>query len=130
MSKIMKSLAFVGVVLGLATVAVTSRAMTLPERTTLLTFNRAVALPGVALGAGSYIFELADPLNNNSVVRVSSADRKRIYLTAFTYPIARPANMRRDQVVAFGEPSGGAPVPITAWFPEGSSMGREFIYHK
>jgi hypothetical protein len=128
MRKTMKSLAFLGVFLGLVTVAVTTRAMTIAERTTYLTFNRPVGLPGIALGTGTYIFELADPMSNNSIVRVSSADRQRVYLTAFTYPIMRPANMRRDQVVVFGEATNGAPAPIKAWFPDGSSTGREFIY--
>jgi hypothetical protein len=128
MRKTMKSLAFLGVFLGLATVAVTTRAMTIGERTTYLTFNRPVSLPGISLGTGTYIFELADPMSNNSVVRVSSADRQRVYLTAFTYPIMRPADMRRDQVVVFGEATNEAPVPIKAWFPDGSSTGREFIY--
>jgi hypothetical protein len=31
------------------------------ERTTYVKFNRSVALPGVELTAGTYIFELAEP---------------------------------------------------------------------
>jgi hypothetical protein len=130
MRKSMKSLAFLGVVLGLVTVAVTTHAMSLGDHATFLTFNRPVGLPGVALGTGTYVFELAEPNSSNSIVRVLSADRQRVYLMAFTYPIMRPANMRRGQVVAFGESSEGAPTPITAWFPEGSNTGREFIYRK
>jgi len=133
MRKTMKSLAFLGVILGLSAVAVTSHATTtviLPKRTTFLTFNRPVALPGIALGTGTYIFELADPNGDNSIVRVSSADRQRVYLTAFTYGIQRPSNVRRDQPVIFGESSAGTPTPIKAWFPEGSDSGREFIYRK
>lgn len=130
MSKTMKSLAFFGAVLGLVTVGATTQAVTLGERTTFLTFNGPVALPGISLGTGTYIFELAEPMSNNSVVRVSSVDRQRVYLTAFTHPIVRPANMRRDQVVTFGESVNGAPKPITAWFPADSTTGREFIYRK
>jgi len=96
--------------------------------TTYLTFNRAVALPGVALGAGTYIFELASPNGDHSLVRVSSRDRKKIYLTAFTNAIERPSNMPEDQMVTFGEASASAPPPITAWYPSGSSTGRAFIY--
>lgn len=129
MRKTMKSLAVLGVILGAVTVGVTSHALTFEKRT-YLTFNRPVALPGVGLGAGTYTFELADPMVENSVVRVSSADRQRIYLTAFTHSIQRPANLRRDQVVSFGEAANGAPAPITAWYPDGSDTGREFIYRK
>jgi hypothetical protein len=129
----MKSLALLGVVLGLTAVSATSHATTtvvLPHRTAYLTFNRPVSLPGVSLGTGTYIFELADPNGDNSVVRVWSADRLRIYLTAFTYSIQRPSNVRRDQPVIFGESAAGTPTPIKAWFPEGSDSGREFIYRK
>jgi hypothetical protein len=133
MRKTMKSLAFLGAVLGLTAVSATSHAtttVTLPQRTTMLTFNRPVSLPGIALGTGSYIFELADPNGDNTIVRVWSADRQRVYLTAFTYAIQRPSNVRRDQPVIFGESSVGTPTPIKAWFPDGSETGREFIYRK
>jgi hypothetical protein len=130
MRKTMKSLALIGVVFGMVTVAVAAHALTRVERTTFLTFNRAVALPGIGLGAGTYLFELADPLSSQSVVRVSSADRRRIYLTAFTYAIQRPPDMRQGHVVTFGESGEGAPPPITAWFPDGSNTGRQFIYAK
>jgi hypothetical protein len=93
-----------------------------------LTFNRAVALPGVELPAGTYVFELALPLSEQNVVRVTSHDRRRIYLTAFTYPIQRPATLPRDQWITFGEARAGSAPPITAWFPEGSERGRQFIY--
>ena len=68
MSKTMKSLALLGVAMGLVTVAVSSRAAALDGRTTFLTFNRPVALPGVALGTGTYIFELAAPMSNREEV--------------------------------------------------------------
>jgi hypothetical protein len=129
MRKIMKSLALVGVVLGFATVSATTHAWTL-ERTMLLTFSRAVALPGVELGAGTYIFELANPGNDPSAVRVSSPDRRIIYTTMFTNQTVRPASLGPDQVVSFGESRNGAAPRITAWFPDGSNQGRQFIYHK
>lgn len=133
MRKTMKSLVFLGVVLVLTAVSATSHATTtviLPHRTAFLTFNRPVSLPGVSLGTGTYIFELADPNGDNNIVRVWSADRQRVYLTAFTYWIQRPSDMRRDQPVTFGESPTGTPTPIKAWFPEGSDSGREFIYRK
>jgi len=130
MRKTMKSLAFLGVVLGLVTVAVATHAMSLGDHRTFLTFNRPVGLPGISLGTGTYIFELAEPNSSNSIVRVTSADRQRVYLTAFTHPILRPAKMPRGQVMTFGESTNGAPTPIKAWFPEGSDTGREFIYRK
>src|SRR5262252_699001 len=69
------------------------------NRTAFLTFNRPVALPGVALGSGTYIFEMVNPTVSFGVVRVLSRDRKIVYLTAFTNEVSRPHNMPRDQHV-------------------------------
>src|SRR5256714_14647644 len=96
--------------------------------TAYLTFNRAVALPGVVLAAGTYVFELATPNGDHSLVRVSSRDRKKIFLTAFTTGVERPFNMPDDQLITFGEAPASGPPPIAAWYPYGSGTGREFIY--
>ena len=98
------------------------------SRTTYATFNRPVALPGVELKAGTYIFELASPHSQLNLVRVSSRDRSRIYLTAFTRIVDRPAGLRADRVVTLGEARGDNPAPIRAWFPSASGSGHEFIY--
>ena len=93
-----------------------------------LTFSGPVALPGVTLRAGTYIFELADPTVSYTLVRVLSRDRSRVYLTAFTMTTERPAGMPADRLVSFGEAPAGFAPPITAWFPVGESTGHQFIY--
>jgi hypothetical protein len=93
-----------------------------------LTFNHPVALPGVALGSGTYIFELADSDNAWDVVRVLSRDRSRVYYTGFTHLIDRPAGMRRNQAISFSEAPATAAQPIAAWWPQDESTGRRFIY--
>lgn len=98
------------------------------KRTTYLTFNQTVRLPGVSLAAGTYLFELPDPDSYWNVVRVSSADRQRVYLTAFTREIERPATMPLSQHIVFGEGPADAPTPITAWFFKDERTGRQFIY--
>ena len=98
------------------------------DRLTYVRFNRPVALPGVALGAGTYIFELPDPIGASDVVRVSSQDRRVVYLTAFTRIVERPAGMNAKQPVSFGEASPRAPQPITTWWLPNESTGRQFIY--
>ena len=45
------------------------------DHTNYLTFSRSVALPGVELAAGTYIFELAMPQSERHLVRVMSRDR-------------------------------------------------------
>ena len=98
------------------------------SRTTYLTFNRPVRLPGVSLGSGTYIFELADPLGAWTLVRVSSRDRRRVYLTTFTRVVPRPDAMSREQVLSFTEAPATAPQPIATWWPMGEATGRQFIY--
>jgi len=111
-----------GVILGLVVVAASAHAWS--SRTTLLTFSAPVSLPGVTLGAGSYVFEMITP----EVVLVSNRRHTEVYLTAITQSIARPVAMPRHQFVTFGEAPAGSAPPIKAWFPEGYSDGRQFIY--
>src|SRR5438132_6871826 len=83
-----------------------------------LTFSQRVALPGVTLEAGTYVFERADA-NVPDIVHVLSEDRKKVYFMAFTRPIGRPAGLQRDRVVLLGEVRPGVAPPIKAWFPIG-----------
>jgi hypothetical protein len=98
------------------------------DRMTYVRFPHPIALPGVQLGPGTYVFELPDPIGAFDVVRVSSQDRRTIYLTAFTRVVERPAAIAAGQVVSFGEANPRDPHPITVWWPTGESTGRAFIY--
>ena len=98
------------------------------EHTNYLTFSRSVALPGVELPAGTYIFELAMPQSERHLVRVMSGDRHQIYLTAFTNTVARPRDLKPNQIVTFGEASKNSAPSIKIWYPQGGGDGREFIY--
>src|SRR5262249_3648886 len=124
----LKSLAIGGVLLGLA--GSSTHALPLDTRTMYISFSRPVALPGVELNAGTYVFELATPMSDSSLVRVTSRDHRTVYLTAFTIAIDRPANLKPGQVITFGEAARGTPPPIAAWFPDDMRDGREFIYRK
>jgi hypothetical protein len=97
------------------------------NRTQYLTFTRAVALPGVALNAGTYIFELPSPDASPDVVRVMSRDRKIVYFTAFTRAIARTAVVPGSQLVSLKEVPAGQPAPIAVWWSDARS-GRQFLY--
>ena len=115
-----------GVALLALLISATSFAWNTPAKTNYLTFRTAVALPGVTLPAGTYIFE-AVPAHND-VVRVSSRDRLTVHYTGFAQVIERPAGMSLSQAVAFGEAARGMPHPIRAWYPLGLPEGRAFIY--
>ena len=97
-------------------------------RTNYITFSKPVRLPGVVLGSGTYIFELADPINAWDVVSVKSADRKRVYYTGITRGVVRPDELPKSQMVSFAEARPDVAVPIRIWWPIGERMGREFYY--
>ena len=100
------------------------------RHTTYLTFSAPVALPGVALPAGTYIFEHPIPEAGGNLVRVKSADGAHVYLTAFTRIVERPARLKSALHVLFAEVPRGMTPPIKVWYPAGASTGNEFIYPK
>jgi hypothetical protein len=99
------------------------------QHTMYLTFNTPFALPGVALPAGTYIFERAE-FTTPDIVRVMSRDGSHVYFTAFTRAISRPPGLPANRHVSFGEVAPGYTPPVMAWYPAGQSMGHQFIYPK
>jgi hypothetical protein len=95
--------------------------------TTYVTFRGSVALPGITLAPGTYVFERG-LLNTPNVVQVKSRDRTRVYLLALTNRVARPAGWPANRHIALGEvPTGGIP-PVLAWYPTDGTFGHRFIY--
>ena len=115
-----------GLVMGATRIARSDNA----PHTNSITFSRGVALPGVELAAGTYIFETPTNSMANSIVRVSSQDRRKVFLTAYTRQVERPKNDKGKVLVTLGEPAPGSVPPVSAWFPIGESVGHEFIYGK
>src|SRR5690349_431939 len=68
------------------------------HRTNYLTFSGPVALPGVTLQAGTYIFERVVETEPDIIV-VRDRDRAHVYFMAFTERTERPAGMPRDRAV-------------------------------
>jgi len=98
------------------------------HKTAYLTFSQPLTLPGVGLGSGTYIFEIANPTSGADVVRVMSRDRSISYFMGFTRAVSRPNALPRNQMVSLGESAAGAAPPITVWWPEHDSTGRQFVY--
>jgi len=97
------------------------------HRTNYLTFSGPVALPGVTLQAGTYIFERVVDTEPDIIV-VRDRDRSKVYFMAFTQRAERPADMKPSAAVTFAEARPGTPVPITAWYPLDSRRGHRFVY--
>jgi hypothetical protein len=98
------------------------------SRTTYVTFSGPVSLPGIALGTGTYIFELMDPIGTTDVVTVRDRARSTVYYSGFTERAQRPPGLR--QPISLGESGAGVAPRILAWYPEGESTGHKFLYPK
>jgi len=95
--------------------------------TNYLTFSAPFALPGVSLPAGTYVFDVVATGSNN-VVRVTSRDGLRTYLTVFTVNVQRPKGLPVNRQIVFNEVPAGTTPPVKAWFPVGQSIGHQFVY--
>ncbi len=100
------------------------------EKTTYLTFNRSVAIPGAQLDprtvSSSYLASPGTAFGEYAGVEQKSIEG--VYLMAFTRNIGRPAGLAADHLVLLGEASRGEAPAVRAWFPEGANQGYEFIY--
>ncbi len=120
--------ALAAVVAGLLTAASAStHANTETARMQYLTFSKPVALPGVALHPGTYVFELPAPDSARDIVRVMSRDRRTVYFTAYTRTVDRPAGTPDSQLVSLREVAPDQPMPISVWWSD-VKTGRQFIY--
>ena len=99
------------------------------DKRTYFTFNQSVALPGVTLPAGTYMFRLANPDTSRNVIQVSDKEGKESYAMLLAMPAYR-LDAAKDSEVRFMETPAGAPRAIDAWWYIGDSTGYQFIYSK
>jgi len=111
----------------LALTAAPALAHTTLDKQILFTFNAPVTIPGVTLPAGTYMFQIANPTNNRSVVVVRSQDGSRVYSTFLTIPYE--ANQRPDNAeIRFMERRANVPYAVKAWWYPGERTGFEPVY--
>jgi hypothetical protein len=99
------------------------------DKRTLFTFSGPVALPGVTLPAGQYLFRLADPTSNPRIVQVLNGDGKKPFGLFFTIPAER-LEAPSSPEVRFMETASGNPAAIRTWWYPGERSGYEFIFPK
>jgi hypothetical protein len=99
------------------------------DKRTLFTFSTPVALPGVTLPAGTYMFRLADPDSTRRVIQVSNEKGNKSYAMLLTTP-SEPRDASGEPEIQFMETVSGAPVAVQAWWYSGESIGYEFMYPK
>jgi hypothetical protein len=88
-----------------------------------LTFSGPVALPGVSLGPGTYIFSRPA----NSVLLVTNS-RRQPYAMLSTMSASRTSPSDHYEVILGAPLTDGSPRRIEAWFVPGESNGPQLIY--
>jgi hypothetical protein len=92
------------------------------------TFSAPVRMPGVLLPAGTYVFDRPSQSLDPTIVRVMDRRTSKLYLIAFTRLVQRPADGKLDTTIRLSEASKGVPRPVSVWFPQGQTIGHQFIY--
>ena len=114
--------------LGVGVALFASAAQAQPEdKRTYFTFSGPVALPGVTLPAGRYLFRIVDTTTSRKVIQVLSDDQKKPYTMANTINDTRRDPVK-DATVSFYETPRGAPAAVKSWWYPGESIGYQFIY--
>jgi hypothetical protein len=52
----------------------------------------------------------------------------KLYLIAFTRLVHRDMDGDLKPTIRLGEAADGAPRPVRIWFPQGQTVGHQFIY--
>ena len=98
------------------------------DQRTYFTFSQPVALPGVTLPAGKYMFRLVDSTSSRRIVQVLDEHGKPITML-FSMPVIGEV-VASEPEVRFTETRAGVPYAIDAWWYPGQSVGRQFLYPK
>jgi hypothetical protein len=94
---------------------------------TIITFSGPVELPGISLGAGTYVFKLVNLAADKNTVQVLSQDERTVYATFRSIPDYR-TNPTSDTSITFEERAAGSPPAIKSWFFPGRLTGHRFVY--
>lgn len=114
--------------LGLSATLFASAAQAQPEdKRTYFTFSGPIALPGVTLPAGRYLFRIVDTTTSRKVIQVLSDDQKKPYAMMNTITDTR-RDPAKDATVAFYESARGTPAAVKSWWYPGERDGYQFIY--
>lgn len=96
---------------------------------TYITFRAPVEIPGHALPAGTYKFQVADIWSNLDTIEIYSADGSLVARVA-TLPMYQYEPPPRQTVIQFEERPANTPEALAVWFPRGQRWGHRFVYAK
>ena len=99
------------------------------DRSTIITFDEPIQVPGQVLPAGTYVFRLADPEDTHNIVQIFNSDRTVLYATIPTVTAARQ-QPTDDTAVTLAKQGPGKPEALLKWFYPGRETGNEFVYSR
>jgi hypothetical protein len=99
------------------------------DKRTYFTFNQPVALPGMTLPAGTYMFRIANTETSRNVIQVANKQGTESYALLNTVQATRP-DAPKDSEIRFLETAAGAPPAVGTYWYMGERTGYEFIYTK
>ena len=99
------------------------------DKRTYFTFSQPVALPGMTLPAGTYMFRLANPDTGRKVIQVANKEGTESFAMLHTIPAQRP-DAPKDSEIRFRETAAGAPPAVGTYWYMGERIGYEFLYSK
>jgi len=126
-TRIFVRVAFAAALLAICVGSATTTAQTFDKRT-FFTFNAPVAIPGVTLPAGKYLFRLAQTTDHH-VVQVLSGDGRTSYAMFFALRAERRDFISQPELQFMETPSDMTAAIDTWWYPAERS-GYEFVYPK
>lgn len=99
------------------------------DKRTYFTFNQPVALPGMTLPAGTYMFRIANTETSRNVIQVANKQGTESYALLSTVQATR-RDAPKDSEIRFLETAAGAPPAVGTYWYMGERTGYEFIYSK
>lgn len=99
------------------------------DKRTYFTFNQPVALPGMTLPAGTYMFRIANPDTSRNVIQVANKQGTESFALLHTIQAMRP-DAPKDSEIRFRETAAGSPPAVGSYWYSGERTGYEFIYSK
>ena len=99
------------------------------DKRTYFTFSQPVALPGVTLPAGTYMFLHPSPMTDYHIIQVMNEQQNQSFGFFLTIPNPR-LTAASETVVTFRETPVGYIDTVQAWYYPDEKTGEEFVYSR
>jgi hypothetical protein len=97
------------------------------DKSTIVTLNESVEIPGQVLQPGTYVFKLLNSSSDRHIVQIWSGDETQVFATIMAVPIYR-SQAPEKTILEFDERPYDSPQALRTWFYPGDSCGNEFVY--